>query len=225
MNRVGYRLSRDQRGAVSPLLISTILLAVLFVAAAGGFIWAYLEMTDWQKNGQAKIDTAVTSAKEEQKSADDKRFTEEEKKPNRVYQGPADLGSVRFSYPKTWSIYEAETNGKLQAYFAPLKVPKVAAGVTPYALRVSVTDDAYADVLRQYQSIVEKGEVTAQTIQLKNDQDTYEGTRVNGQLTKTVNGSVVIFKVRDKTLQIFVDSQDYMADFDNIILKSLTFKQ
>ena len=48
----------DQRGSANPLLIATVLLAVLLVVAAGGFIWAYMSMTDWRDNTQAKIDSA-----------------------------------------------------------------------------------------------------------------------------------------------------------------------
>lgn len=225
MKDVGKKWLTDQRGAVNPLLVSTIILALLLVTATGGFVWAYSRMTYWQNDTEGKLADARTAAKVEQQADDDKKYREEEKKPNRVYQGPTDLGSVKFNYPKTWSVYEAETENKLQAYFYPIKVPKVAAGVTPYALRVNVDDTSYADTLKQYESIVKDGKATATAIQLKNGDDQYDGTRVDGQITKTVNGSVVIFKVRDKTLQLFVDSGDYKADFDNIILKSLTFKQ
>ena len=65
-------------------MIATILLSMLLVVAAGGFIWAYMEMTDWRNNGQAKIDAAVAEAKDQQYQEDEKHFNEEEKKPNRV---------------------------------------------------------------------------------------------------------------------------------------------
>lgn len=227
MKRVGDKWLADQRGSVNPLLVATILLSVLLVVAAGGFIWAYMEMTDWRNNGQAKIDAAVAEAKDQQYKDDEAHFNEEEKKPNRVYQGPADMGSVRFNYPKTWAGYVAKSdNNGLEVYFNPLLVSTVNAGVTPYALRVQVTNDAYSDVLEDYQSLVEDGVATASTIILGKTDDFagYEGVRVDGQLTDTINGSVVIFKVRDKTLRIYVDSQDYMNDFNETILKSLRFE-
>ena len=58
MNKVGGKWMSDQRGSANPLLIATVLLAVLLVVAAGGFIWAYMSMTDWRDNTQAKIDSA-----------------------------------------------------------------------------------------------------------------------------------------------------------------------
>ena len=217
----------DQRGSANPLLIATVLLAVLLVVAAGGFIWAYMSMTDWRDNTQAKIDSAVDAAKDQQQKDDQAHFDEEEKKPNRSYQGPSDMGSVRFNYPKTWSGYIAQSNDSgLEVYFNPLMVSTVNPGVTPYALRVEVSNDNYADVLDDYQGLVEDGVATASTIIIGKTDDFsgYEGVRVDGQLTDTINGSVVIFKVRDKTLQLYVDSQDYMNDFNNTVLTSLKFE-
>lgn len=217
----------DQRGSANPLLIATVLLAVLLVVAAGGFIWAYMSMTDWRDNTQAKIDSAVDAAKDQQQKDDQAHFEEEEKKPNRSYQGPSDMGSVRFNYPKTWSGYIAQSNDSgLEVYFNPLMVSTVNPDVTPYALRVEVSNDNYADVLDDYQGLVEDGVATASTIIIGKTDDFsgYEGVRVDGQLTDTINGSVVIFKVRDKTLRLYVDSQDYMNDFNNTVLTSLKFE-
>lgn len=229
MNRAGRTWRNDQRGMANPLLISTILLAVLLAAAAAGFIWAYMQYNDWRNNGQSKINAAVEVAKREQKDADSKAFLEEEKKPNLVYVGPSDMGSVKFNYPKTWAAYRASADGdstKLQVYFYPTIVPQIKDGVTPYALRLSVTNNSYDKTLESYKSIIDKGVAKASTLTIgKTDNFAgYQGTRIDGQITDTVNGSVAIFKVRDKTMQLFVDSQDYMNDFNSTILTSLTFE-
>ena len=169
----------------------------------------------------------VDAAKDQQQKDDQAHFEEEEKKPNRSYQGPSDMGSVRFNYPKTWSGYIAKSNDSgLEVYFNPLMVSTVNPDVTPYALRVEVSNDNYADVLDDYQGLVEDGVATASTIIIGKTDDFsgYEGVRVDGQLTDTINGSVVIFKVRDKTLRLYVDSQDYMNDFNNTVLTSLKFE-
>jgi hypothetical protein len=34
---------------------------------------------------------------------------------------------------------------------------------------------------------------------------------------------MVVIKVRDKTLKIYTESTDYMSDFNDIVLKNLTF--
>ena len=48
--------------------------------------------------------------------------------------------------------------------------------------------------------------------------------RVDGQLTETINGSVVILKLRDKTLQMFVDSHDFVNDFNKTVLATLKYE-
>ena len=217
----------DEQGVVNPLLVSTIVLGVFLLAACGAFIWAYSQMADWQKNGQTKINLAVTKAKEEQTKQDNVAFLEREKTPNRTYQGSADTGSVRFSYPKTWSAYLADSTAQvLSVYFAPSLVPKVNPDVTPYALRVNVISRDYSEVLSEYRSLVDKGIVKAAPITIGAEEGFagYQGMRFDGQLTPTINGSVVVFKVRDKTLRLYVDSQEYMKDFNNTILRSLRFQ-
>ena len=227
MKRVGLGMLRnDERGSVNPLLIATVLLAVLLVAATGGFVWAYMQMTDWKNNTNAKIDVAVKAGKEQQSKDDDAKYAEEAKNPYLTFQGSADLGSVRFSYPKTWARYDAQTtNGSLMLYFNPVAVP-VVSDANNYSLRVQVTSDNYSDVINGYQGLVQEGKATANTIVIgKTDSSAgYSGIRVDGQLTDKINGSVVIFKVRDKTLRLYVDSQDYINDFNNIILNSLKFQ-
>ncbi|MDO4271412.1 MAG: hypothetical protein Q4C83_00295 [Candidatus Saccharibacteria bacterium] len=224
MNRVGS----DERGAVSGLLVSTIALAVLLVVAAGGFIWAFIQYNDWKSNGEAKIAAAVSTAKDEQKKADNEAFAIEQNKPYLTYKGPSDMGSVEFNYPKTWAAYRSTAEGatdKFELYFQPYVVPQVKDGTTPYAMRVKVTTEPYQDVLEDYNDLVEDGEATASTLIIgKTDSFAgYEGVRVDGQLTDTINGSVAVFKVRDKTLQVFVDNKEYLSYFNDVVLKSLKF--
>lgn len=220
------QISRDQRGAINPLLIATILLGVLLVAAAGGFIWSYTQMIDYRDNVDDKVAASVKSATEKQQKDDETACQEADKKPNRSYVGPGELGSVRFSYPKTWAAYTAKSDAGsgLAVYFYPNVVPVVKDGDTPYALRVKVEDRTYANTLKNYEGLIKDGKATATTITLTQGSTTYEGTRIDGQLTETINGSVVIFKVRGQVLELFCDSKDYTSDFDNIVLKTLRFE-
>jgi hypothetical protein len=48
--------------------------------------------------------------------------------------------------------------------------------------------------------------------------------RIDGQISKTSNGSIAIFQIRDKTLSLRTDSQTFIGDFDNVILNSLQFQ-
>ncbi len=75
------------------------------------------------------------------------------------------MGSIRFNYPKTWSGYIATSDTtRLNVYFSPLIVPIVKEGVTPYALRISVTNRSYAETVRSYQHLVEDGKVKVSTV-------------------------------------------------------------
>jgi len=53
------------------------------------------------------------------------------------------------------------------------------------------------------------------------------GTRLDGAINQTQtgaqNGSLVVIKIRDKTLKIYTESTDFVGDFNNVILSNLTF--
>ena len=79
--------------------------------------------------------------------------------------------------------------------------------------------------MQTYNGDIKKGSIKAETITVgKTDSFSgYEGMRIDGQFGETINGSVVIFKIRDKTLRLYVDSQDFMTDFDTV-LNSLKYE-
>lgn len=202
-------------------LVIAIVLAVTTLGATAAFVWAYIEKDHYQNETELIVAEAVDAAKDEQYKLDQGIFFEEAKKPNTVFAGPSDFGSVKFEYPKTWSVYnDKNDSSSYGAYFYPSIVPIIKAD-TAYALRVSVTSQAYDAVLRTYSSAVTSGELTTTPITTINGG--YQGMRLDGQLSRTLNGSAVVFKVRDKTLTIQADSQDYMNDFNDTVLPSLTF--
>lgn len=228
LKKVLSKISSDQRGGVKPLLLSTILLSIFLVLTTIGLIWVYMMYSDWHNNTMSKINVATVVAKQEQREQDNQRFIEEQKKPLLNYKGPSDMGTVEFSYPKTWAAYtdtiQGDTN-KLSVYFFPYMVQSVKNNANNFALRVQVTRTPYANVLKQYEGLARKGDVKVSTIAVgKTDSFAgFEGVRIDGQLSKTTNGSTVIFKVRDKTLQVSVDHQKFMKDFNEHILKTLKF--
>lgn len=210
-----------ETGAVHPLLVSSILLGILAAAFAGFSIWAFTNYVDQKENVDAKIETAVTAAKKAQSVADEKIYFEKEKQPYVQFAGPADLGRVTFSYPKTWSMYIAKngsTSEGYEAYLNPGSVPAVA-NDQPYAVRVIVSNKTYEDSLDDYESAVKKGDLKSSPITVNG----FSGIRLDGTFSKTRSGSAVIFKVRDKTLTIATDSESFKADFNNAIITSLDF--
>ncbi|HEX8390566.1 MAG TPA: hypothetical protein VF597_04045 [Candidatus Saccharimonadales bacterium] len=209
-----------QAGAVNPLLIASILLGLLAAALGGVSVYAYTNYLDQKNNTDAKIGEAVTTAKIEQSKQLEAEFTEREKQPYVKFNGPSDLGSVSFDYPKTWSVYVAKngSTGDYESYLNPGVVPTVA-NDQPFAVRVDINSKAYEATLKTYEALVKKGTLKSNPITVNG----FTGVRLDGEFTKQRKGSSVIFKVRDKTLLISSDADAFKNDFNDIILKSLDF--
>lgn len=92
-------------------------------------------------------------------------------------------------------------------------------GRTAYALRVSVVNASYESTLQTYQQPVKEGTLKASAIKVNE----VDGTRLDGKFSDTTQGSMALFKVRDKTLRVFTESTAFSDDFDKIILPSLKF--
>jgi hypothetical protein len=209
-----------ESGSVNPLLISSILLAILCAALAGFGLWSFGNYQDQKNNTDAKIESAVTTAKADQAKELEDQFIQREKQPYTKFNGPDDLGHVSFDYPKTWSVYIQKngTNGEYEAYLNPGTVPTVA-NDQPYATRVVIDDRTYDETLKSYETLVKKGSLKSSPITVNG----FTGVRLDGAFSKQREGSSVIFKVRDKTLTISSDATAFRNDFDGVILKSLDF--
>lgn len=209
-----------ERGAVNPLLVSTIIFAVLASALAGFSFWAFMKYQDYKNNSDTKSAAAVKVATDKQAADLEKEFIEREKQPYEKFSGPDVLGHVTFDYPKTWSVYidRDGSSGGFAAYFNPVTVPAVSS-TTPYALRVSIEERDYESVLKSYDASVKKGTLKSAPITVNN----FNGVRLDGEFTKQRTGSQVIFKIRDKTLVIASDANAFKNDFDNVVVKSLDF--
>ena len=210
----------SQAGAANPLLIASILLALLSAGLAGLSVWAFANYQDQKNNTDAKIEAAVTEATNQQAAKLEKSFLERQKQPYTKFNGPDDLGHVSFDYPRTWSVYVADSGsgGDYEAYLNPVAVPAVS-NSQPYATRVVVDNRGYDVVLKSYESAVKKGDLKSAPITING----FTGVRLDGTFSKTRQGSSVIFKVRDKTLILSSDATTFKNDFDTVILKSLDF--
>ncbi len=209
---------RGEEGAVSGPVIANIVLLVLVIGFGSMMIWALVNYTDQKNNVDAKIDVAVATAKKEQSDEDEKKFAEREKEPYRPFVGPDDLGRVTFNYPKTYSVYVDKEGTSYEAYLHPSVVPPLSSK-RPYALRVSIVDRPYEQSLKEYDAIVKRGELKSTPVTING----YDGNRLDGRFSKEVEGSMVVFKVRDKTLRVFTEAATFRNDFNDIILKSLNF--
>ncbi|MEX2007102.1 MAG: hypothetical protein WD877_02990 [Candidatus Saccharimonadales bacterium] len=203
-------------GLLSVLLITTAVAAFLF----------YGSKEDYKNNVDNKIAQAVAQAEAVQAAKLEKDFAEQSKSPHKTYKGSATYGSVTFDYPKTWSAYVASSvDTPLDAYFHPDFVPAVDAE-SSYALRVEIVDDEYSQVVEEFSSAIEEGSLTARAYispKMQNASGAQPGLYLDGELDEGLQGAIVVAKVRDKTLKIYTESRNFIADFEKIVLPSLTF--
>ncbi len=213
-------------------VITTVILAVLLVVSLFFAFWAFSGRQDYKNNVDAKISTAVTQAKADQAAADKKQYDDLLKQPFKTFTGPATYGTVTFSYPKTWSAYndQSDQSEPLNAYFYPGEVPGVQSD-TAYPLRVELVNTSYDQVVQQFSEQITQGDLTSVAYippKMKGVANAQPGVKLDGQIGQNssgdpVKGSMVILKVRDKTLQIYSQTSENLSDFNNTILPSLTF--
>lgn len=208
------------------MLIPFILSVLLLLGALGFGLWAFAGRQDYKDNSDQKSNTAVIIAQQQTATAKDKEFTEKEKSPLKQYRGPASFGTVTIQYPKTWSAFvtEATTPGgtPVDGYFHPNFVPGLQTN-TDYALRVRVVSRQYADELKQFEGKAKTGKVTISPYRSPKLPEGIIGSRIDGEVNVGQQDSLVLFPLRDKTIEISTESAQFRGDFDSIILANLTF--
>lgn len=220
----GMPVGQPKKG-MNVLLIPFILTLLFFLGAAGFGIWAFAGMQDYKNNSDKKSAAAVEIAKQEVSTAKDKEFVEKEKNPLDTYKGPAAFGTLNIQYSKKWSAFVTEAQGNtstpVDGYFHPNFVPGVQSG-TDFALRVKVTGRSYAEEMKQYDSKVKQGKVKVSPYSAPKVPGVL-GSRIEGEINTGQQGVLVLFPVRDKTIQISTESTQFKGDFDSIIMANLTF--
>ncbi|OVE79264.1 hypothetical protein BVY00_00890 [bacterium G20] len=219
-------MRHSQNGSVA----SVGALVFLTIALVGALVfasWAYKGRQDYKNNSDQKAITAAYAATKIQAAELQKAFALQESRPTKTYKGSTTYGTVTFDYPKTWSGYvdESTANEPINGYFYPGIVPGLQSK-TAYALRVELVVTDYTSILQQHDSQVKDGSVKASAyvpLKMVGVANVQPGTRLDGALDQNTRGSMVIIKVRDKTLQIYTESNDFLSDFNNTILASLTF--
>jgi hypothetical protein len=208
--------SSYERGAIGTAVIVAIgtgILAVLFAVLA---VWAYANYLDQKDNVDAKVSNAVATAQKEQADQLEKKFAEREKDPYRSFASPADFGTLGFKYPKTWSVYvsnDGSDGGTYQAYLNPVVVPSTQSQAARYALRVSILDQKYENVIAAYKEKVKSGQLKTSAVKASGQ----NGTRLDGSFSEDIRGAAVIFKIRDKTAVLRTDADTFMADFNTLV--------
>ncbi len=206
------------------VIIPAVLFALLFL---GMSIWANGingQKNDYKNNVDKKVASAVDTAKQRVSDEKEKEFLEREKNPYRQYRGPDSSGSLEIVYPKTWSAFMTENNtgsNLIDGYMHPSYVPGTNSK-TAYALRIQVAGRQYNQILAGYESETKQGRVRVTPFSASKVPGVL-GARVDGEIEKGLNGSMVLFRLRDKTIQVSTQSQQFIGDFNNIILPNLQF--
>jgi hypothetical protein len=206
------------------LIIALVLFILLFLCATGFGFWAFASRQDFKDHSDQKSAKAVQIAIQQEASKKDNEFLEKEKTPLKTYQGPAAYGSLDVKYPKTWSAYVIETDRAaipVDGFFHPNFVPGVLTK-TAYALRVQVTSQSYEQEMKQFDGKVKAGKVTVTPFIAKSVPG-ITGARIEGEINQGQKDTMVLLPIRDKTIKISTESQQFIGDFNNIILANLKF--
>lgn len=198
--------------------IAIVILSLIAITFIGLFIWMTLQYNDVSTDVNGQIKTAVDAAVDDNTMELELEFAEREKEPYRDFSGPADYGGISFKYPKTWSLYvasDAVKGGDFEAYFNPIQVDPVS-NTTINALRLSIRDKSFDEVVAQYQQYVTRKNATlsVQSVTVAGvGANRYTGTIPSTEL----NGIIVIFKIRDKTVILQTDSMLFETDFNRLL--------
>ena len=218
---------KDISGLIKTIVI--ILVSLIAVTFIGLFIWMFMQYNEVHTDVEGQISVAVAEARDDQAMKDEAEFFEREKYPYKVFSGPADYGQLTFEYPKTWSVYVAAAatkGGDFNAYFNPNQVDTVGKD-TINALRVTIRNKSFEEVTEEYQRAMDKKDsgLTVQSVVIGDAEKNSEVTanRYTGKIPNTdLNGFIVIFKIRDKTVILQTDSVLFEEDFDKL-LETITF--
>jgi hypothetical protein len=215
-----------QRGALNVLALPLILLAIFLVASLGFGFWAYGSRQDYKGNVDQKIAAAVKIAQDQQQQTDAKQYAEQAKQPFDTYIGPSAFGNINLKYPKTWSAYvitDATNSNPVDGFFHPSFVPDATRDQNNFALRIQVTQTSYDNVLQQYSGQVENKQLTVAPYSLPKVPSVV-GSRLEGQLDENKQGVMIVLPLRNMTLKIWTESNDFKSDLDNNILPNFTFQ-
>jgi len=215
-------------GKVGVGVLIAISLLTLGLLGSGAFgFWAFGQRQDYKNNVDQKIAAAIVTNTKTVQQADAKTYAEQAQYPLKTFIGPEAYGSVSLTYPKTWSAYNNAGTSNSSAtpvdFFAhPDVVPPVGSDSSNFALRMQVVSQQYATVANQYANQLKQGTVTVKAYALPNNK-TVSGVRIDGQISNSKKGTLVLLPLRDKTLKIWTESTSYGDQFDKIILANAHF--
>lgn len=216
----------DQKGAVLSALVIAVM-GISLMASLGFGLWAFTSRADFKNNTDKKIAAAVAENTQKVSAAKEAELAEKEKSPTKTYTSPAAQGSIGFNFPKTWSALVTELSQPgsakpLDGYFHPNYLPGITNTTVAFALRVELVTQSYDQVINPFNNQAASGAV--KVVAFKPDRvPSALGVKIEGTLANNKQGAMVVLPLRDKTLKIWTESQEFVSDFNAFILPTLTF--
>ena len=207
---------KSERGSVNGWMVGTIGCLILFLIAGSLAIWAYMQYSREKSSVDSKVAIEVAEGRRKQAEYDQGQCLEQAKSQRIEFVGPTEYGRVSFLYPKIWSVYianDGSDRGDYKAYFHPISVPPITNKNSRFALRLEIINKNMDTVLNDYQSRLKKGELTSSSTEFNG----ISATRIDGTFEKELRGSVVLMKVRDKTIRFSTDADTFKPDFQTIL--------
>lgn len=207
-----------------PIFLSALFLITTILFATLSFVF-YNQMVGYRDDYQTKATIDINKATEEQKAQLSAEFQEIEKLPTRAYQTQSSAASIKIVYPKTWDLYanEDNTKGVVSNWFNENYVPDISNKDNTYSLRLEYIDKNYTSVAKSFDSAINKGTVKVTPYKAPNVSGGETGVKLDGEVRSGITGSMIILPVRDKTLQLWTESDRYIKDFNEIVLNNLTY--
>ena len=208
--------NRSERGSVNGWMVGTIGCLILFLIAGSLAIWAYMQYSREKSSVDSKVASEVAEGRRKQAEYDQGQCLEQAKSQRIEFVGPTEYGRVSFLYPKIWSVYianDGSDRGDYKAYLHPVSVPSTTNKSSRFALRLEIINKNMDTVLNDYQSRLKKGELTSSSTEFNG----ISATRIDGTFEKELRGSVVLMKVRDKTIRFSTDADTFKPDFQTIL--------
>ena len=198
-------------------LIAIILLSLGLICAIGLSVWLYMQYSEQKSNVDAKVAAATAEAVKVARDEEATKYRRTLNSTLETFKGPSDYGSLSFTFPKYWSVYVADDTsqgGDFRAYLNPKVVPPTELGLQRFGMRVLIENKTYDEVVASYDDLVEDNSLEPSAVKAANGE---RGTRFDGKFEDGIRGSVVLFKVRDKTISVFTDADT----FKNVYEKSI----
>lgn len=213
----------NQNGTINSVGLAAIIMSLLFVGSTASGIWAFMGRQSYKNDSDEKVTLAVEAAKKETAAAKDAEFEQTSKQPTEAFSGAETYGSLKFNYPRTWSAYVESSTGAtpLNATFHPSFVSN--SKDIAHALRVQVVEEPYDEVVADFDSDIKKGTVTAVAFTPKLV-PTALGLRFSGEVISKKTGVMIVLPLRDNTIKIWTESNEFVADLDTFVLESLSYQ-